>query len=68
MVWYEDLAPRGRNNVTISTTVSRDKAAQLDKIGDWLLVTGQINKNTSYRCAQYAIDLMIELLSKQAKR
>jgi len=35
MVWYEDLAPRGRNNVTISTTVSRDKAAQLDKIGYW---------------------------------
>jgi hypothetical protein len=67
MTWYQDLQPRGKNKVTISTTISRDRAKELDKVGDYLLAKGMIKKNTSYRCSQYAIDLLIQLVSEQIK-
>jgi hypothetical protein len=68
MTWYKDLEPRYKDKVTISTSISRDRAKELDRVGDYLLAKGLIKKNTSYRCSQYAIDLLIQLVSEQIKR
>jgi len=68
MAWADDLSPRGKKNVSVSTVIPRDLARRVEASGDWLVLNGKLKKNTSYAVSQYALSLLADTIEQAMKQ
>ncbi|MFA5053052.1 MAG: hypothetical protein WC565_03270 [Parcubacteria group bacterium] len=68
MAWWEDVAPRRKNRVNMATTITRNDARELDKIGDILVLEGRLKENNPYQIVQFALLLLRETMKKKYGR